>query len=175
TDALWYSIPDVVFSVLKTRRIPKIVDAFLIEPGAMLPNLTSTKLRGMIDVDPMCDDFFRVIIEERLRLSSRADASDTESKRLQKSLKVLASATSYGIFAQMDRLESAERVEITCHGIDPEPFTCKVAHPDLVGEFCFPPLGSLITGGARLMLGLLEHCVCELGGTYAMEDTDSMA
>jgi len=25
------------------------------------------------------------------------------------------------------------------------------------------------------MLALLEHCVTELGGTYAMEDTDSMA
>jgi hypothetical protein len=34
---------------------------------------------------------------------------------------------------------------------------------------------SLITGAARLMLALLEHCVRELGGTYAMEDTDSMA
>jgi hypothetical protein len=25
------------------------------------------------------------------------------------------------------------------------------------------------------MLALLEHCVSELGGTYVMEDTDSMA
>jgi hypothetical protein len=29
--------------------------------------------------------------------------------------------------------------------------------------------------GARLMLSLLEHQVERLGGTYAMEDTDSMA
>ena len=75
----------------------------------------------------------------------------------------------------MDRQEDGEKVEVTCHGIDPEPFTCKIAHPDMPGEFCFPPLASLITGGARLMLGLLEHSVCELGGTYVMEDTDSMA
>src|SRR6185437_6140451 len=40
---------------------------------------------------------------------------------------------------------------------------------------CFPPMASLITGAARLMLALLEHSVTELGGTYAMEDTDSMA
>jgi hypothetical protein len=43
------------------------------------------------------------------------------------------------------------------------------------GEYCFPPIASLITSGARLMLGLLEHAVTTRGGTYAMEDTDSMA
>jgi len=75
----------------------------------------------------------------------------------------------------MDRQEVGEKVEVTCHGIEPEPFTCKVAHPDMPGEFFFAPLASLITGAARLMLGLLEHCVSELGGTYVMEDTDSMA
>lgn len=62
-----------------------------------------------------------------------------------------------------------------CHGIDAEPFRCRVAHPDVPGEYCFPPLASLITGAARLMLALLEHSVDKLGGTYAMEDTDSMA
>lgn len=60
-----------------------------------------------------------------------------------------------GIYAQMDRQEDGEKVEVTCHGIEPEPFTCKVAHPDVPGEFFFAPLASLITGAARLMLGLL--------------------
>jgi hypothetical protein len=50
-----------------------------------------------------------------------------------------------------------------------------VPHPDVPGEYCFPPLASLITGAARLMLALLEHAVTTQGGTYAMEDTDSMA
>jgi hypothetical protein len=174
-DALWYSIPDVVFSVLRTRRIPEIVDAFFIEAHGKLPRLTSTKLLGMVEVDPTREDFFRVIVEERLRMSSRRDIPELERKRLEKGLKILASATSYGIWAQMDRREDEEKVEVMCHGIDAEPFTCRVANPDVPGEFCFPPLASLITGGARLMLGLLEHCVSELGGTHVTEDTDSMA
>jgi hypothetical protein len=87
----------------------------------------------------------------------------------------LASAASYGIYAEMNREEAEEKVRVTCYGIDPEPFTPRVAHPDVPGEYCFPPFGSLITGAARLMLALLEHCVNELGGTYVMEDTDSMA
>ena len=75
----------------------------------------------------------------------------------------------------MHRQESDEELEVHCHGIDPTPFTCRVAHPEVPGEYCFPPMASLITSGARLMLASLEHAVTTRGGTYAMEDTDSMA
>jgi len=98
-----------------------------------------------------------------------------DADRLDKALKVLANATSYGIYAEMNRQETEKRVKVQCQGIDPEPYECSVIHPEHPGEFCFPPLASLITGAARLMLALLEHSVSELGGTYAMEDTDSMA
>ncbi len=64
---------------------------------------------------------------------------------------------------------------MTCYGIDPTPFECRVLNPEKPGEYCFPPLASLITAAARLMLAVLECCVTDLGGTYAMEDTDSMA
>jgi hypothetical protein len=174
-DAMWFSVPDIVASVLLTGRVPEVLDAFFIDARGKLPTLMSTKLRRVIGVDPKRQDFFRIIVEERLRVSSRAELTEVERKRLEKALKVLANATSYGIWAQMDRQEDDEKVETTCHGIDADPFTCKVAHPDVPGEFCFPPLASLITGGARLMVGLLEYCVSELGGTYVMEDTDSMA
>jgi len=174
-DGLWYSIPDVVFSVLRTGRIPEIVDAFLLKAHGTLPNLASAKLLEMVEIDPRREDFFRVIIEERLRISSRWDIPEPERKRLEKGLKILANATSYGIWAQMDRQEGNKKVKVTCHGIDPEPYTCNVVHPDVPGEFCFPPLASLITGGARLMLALLEYSVTELGGIFTMEDTDSMA
>jgi hypothetical protein len=64
-DALWYSLPDVVASVLLNNgRIPKIVDAFRIEPRGKLRGLKSTKLRGQIDVDPRKQDFFKVVIEQ---------------------------------------------------------------------------------------------------------------
>jgi hypothetical protein len=174
-DALWYSIPDVIASILSTGRVPEIADAFLIEPSGLLFELLPTKLRGIVEIDPERDDFFRVIVEERLRLSSGGDLCAIETKRLQKALKILASATCFGIYAQMDRHDEDGKVEVTCHGIDPDPYKCKVSHPEFPGEFCFPPLASLITSGARLMLALLEHYVSELHGTYVMEDTDSMA
>jgi hypothetical protein len=174
-DALWFSLPDIIASKLLTGRIPKIVDAFRIEPVGHLAGLKRIKLRNAVEVHPRKQDFFTAVIEERKLLAARRDLSEVEKKRLDKALKVLANAASYGIYAEMNRQESDEKVNLTCHGIVAQPFTCRVTHPDVPGEYCFPPLASLITGAARLMLALLEHSVKRLSGTYAMEDTDSMA
>ena len=51
-DAMWFSIPDVVASVLLTGRIPEILDAFMIEAHGTLPTLTPTKLRGELRSTP---------------------------------------------------------------------------------------------------------------------------
>lgn len=174
-DSVWYALPDVVASVILTGHVPHIVDAFRLAPRGRLPHLHATTLRGTIPVDPATQDFFKVVVEERKRLKHREDLAEVERKRLDKALKVLANATSYGIYAQMDRQEADREVTVECQGIDAEPYQCQVAHPDVPGEYCFPPLASLITAAARLMLALLEHRVTAMGGTYAMEDTDSMA
>jgi hypothetical protein len=126
-------------------------------------------------VNPLTQDLFKTVIEQRKFLARRKGIADANSDRLDKSLKVLANATSYGIFAEMNRQETEKKTKIQCHGLDLEPFNCAVLHPEQPGEFCFPALASLITGGARLMLASLEHSVTDVGGTYAMEDTDSMA
>jgi RNA-directed DNA polymerase len=52
----------------------------------------------------------------------------------------------------MNRQESEKKVEVLCHGIDRNPFKCRVTHAEVAGEFCFPPLASLITGGARSVM-----------------------
>jgi hypothetical protein len=173
--ALWYSLPDVVASVILTGKVPTIVDALRVEAVGMLDGLKPIKLRGEIDVDPTREDLFRVAIEQRRRVAVRGDLEKAEKDRLTGALKVLANATSYGIYAEMNREESDKLVNVTCHGLDEEPYRCTVQHPDKPGRYCFPPFASLITAGARLMLALLEYCVGEFGGTYAMEDTDSMA
>ncbi len=111
-DAIWFSLPDVVASVILTERIPKIVDSFILEPHGILPNLRPTRLRRKIEIDPREDDFFRVVIEQRKALSRRNDISDVEKERLSKALKVLANSASYGIYAEMNRDDSAGPVRI---------------------------------------------------------------
>ncbi|MGA8168146.1 MAG: hypothetical protein WB813_12720, partial [Candidatus Acidiferrales bacterium] len=173
--ALWFTLPDVIVSVLLTGKIPQMVDAFRLEAHGISPKLRPIKLRNAVDVDPRTQDFFKIVIEERKRLAARTDLSEIEKERLDLALKVLANAASYGIYAEMIRQESDKKVKVRCYGIDEESFVCNATHPEEPGEYCFSPLASLITGAARLMLGLLEHSVAELGGTYVMEDTDSMA
>jgi hypothetical protein len=173
-QALWFSLPDLVASKLLTGCTPQLENAFRIEPKGKLPRLRPIKLRGSVEVDPGTQDFFKVVIEERKRLDRR-HLPKTERDRLDRALKVLANAASYGIYAEMNRREAERKVDVTCYGIDAEPYHCQVAHPEVRGEYYFSPLASLITGAARLMLSLLELSVRALGGTYAMEDTDSMA
>ena len=175
SEGLWFSLPDVVASVLLTGKVPKIVDAFKLVPIGKLPDLRPVRLSGEVRVDPRNQDLFRTVIEQRKSKVKNGRTSPEDADRLDKSLKVFANATSYGIYAEMNRQETEKRVKVQCQGIDPEPYECSVIHPEKPGEFCFPPLASLITGAARLMLALLEHSVSGLGGTYSMEDTDSMA
>jgi hypothetical protein len=174
-DGLWFALPDLAASVLLTGKVPNILEAFRIEAKGQLPGLKPITLRGTVPIDPRRDDFFRKVIEERKRLANNTDLPEDERNRLDKALKVLANATSYGIFAEMIREEMTKKVPVTCYGIDPKPFECEVQNPEHPGAYCFPPLASLITAAARLMLAVLERCVTDLGGTYAMEDTDSMA
>jgi hypothetical protein len=175
SEGLWFSLPDVVMSVLLTRKAPKIVDAFKLVPIGRLSGLRPVRLNGEVLVNPRTQDLFRTVIEQRKSQAKKQGTVRQDADRLDKALKVLANATSYGIYAEMNRQETEKRVRVQCQGIDPDPYECSVIHPEKPGEFCFPPLASLITGAARLMLALLEHSVSSLGGTYAMEDTDSMA
>ena len=46
---------------------------------------------------------------------------------------------------------------------------------EIPGQWYFPCIASLITGGGRLLLGILEKEVANPKGSYLMTDTDSMA
>jgi hypothetical protein len=176
-EPLWYSIPDAIASTLLTGKPPRVVRALRLIPEGQAEGLRPVKLRGQVPVDPCTQDFFRAVIEERHRLKTRTDLSEEERKRLDAFLKVLANATAYGIFAEMNRqdLPSGERRQVEVWGAWDAPFTCAVSAPEEPGAYCFPPIAACITGAARLLLALLERSVTDLGGTYAMGDTDSMA
>ena len=63
---------------------------------------------------------------------------------------------------------------LTAYGLN-GPFSVKTNAVEQPGEFYRPPLAALISSGARLMLAMLERCVSDAGGSYALCDTDSMA
>jgi len=171
----WYTLADCVASTLLTGKPPMVLQALCLVPEGVQPGLNPVSLRGAVRVDPTDGDFFRTVIE--LRKSLPDSLPITERKRLEDFLKVLANSTSYGIFAEMNRQERGgdRRQPVTVYGLDPDPFETAVLAPEEPGAWCFPPLAAFIAGAARLMLALLECGVTELGGTFAMADTDSMA
>lgn len=170
--ALWYALPDLVASALLTGRPPEVVEAVRLVPTGVLSELRPVALRGEVTVDPGTSDFFAAVVERRAAVPDR----DGAGKPLSDFLKVLANATSYGIFAEMVRhaLPGDERMPVTVRGLGP-PRTVQVTSPEEPGRYAFPPLAAIITAAARLMLALLERSVTDAGGSYVMVDTDSMA
>ena len=173
---MMYAGPDVYASALLAGKAPRIRRAWQLCGEGVQDDLRPVALAGRIFVDPRKTDFFRTVIEERVRIKSSPEYAPAERERMAQHLKIVANSGSYGIFAEMNRDELAcdETETVTVFGHN-APFSQKTNAPEDSGEFCFPPVASLIVAAARLMLALLERCVTDRGGTYAFCDTDSMA
>jgi hypothetical protein len=88
-------------------------------------------------------------------------------------LKIAANSTSYGMFLELTPQKKFNPVKVKV-------FSGEHSHEQSVstvekpGEWYFPPIAALITGGAHLLLAMVECCVTEKGGHYLFCDTDSM-
>jgi len=122
---------------------------------------------GTGSIDPYKDDLFRKVIEER----KGKDKTDP----LYYFLKILANAGCYGIYAEVNKLQTGKNdpklIGIFSGEKERTEQTCIVEPP---GPWYFPPVSALTAGG-RLLLAMLERMVTDAGGTYLMCDTDSMA
>ena len=170
---LWYTLPDVIASTILTGTPTPIARAIRLVGDGTQAGLRSVQLRGGTVIDPARQDPFVEFIRLRHQIRNNPDIDDTERDRLDLFLKITANAASYGVLARFDRRSFAKPTRVTVYGPDP-PFDAKTAHPEDPGPYCFPPIAATITGGARLMLALLEHQVTTAGGVYAFCDTDSM-
>ena len=94
--------------------------------------IQSRALRGEADIDPRSQDFFRAVVEER----KRAEAREGKESWRAKGLKVLANATSYGIYAQMTRHELApdRREHVTVYERADDPHSYPTSAPEDPGD-----------------------------------------
>jgi hypothetical protein len=105
---LWYALPDVVAAVILSpleqgsTKVPRVVRALRLEPAGVQKGLRSVSLRGERLIDPLEDDPFVRMIEERQRILGDAGSEDEERKRLERFLKITANATAYGVLARFD-------------------------------------------------------------------------
>ncbi len=127
---------------------------------------------------PNHDDFYKRLIDLRRTVQAKAkQAADDETERLhaeQLALKILANATSYGIFIEINVEDLDEQAPRTVHGADGS-FQSSSDKREEPGKYFHPLLATLITGAARLMLAISERLALDHGLDWAFCDTDSMA
>jgi hypothetical protein len=167
---LWFTLADCIVSKLITGRCPEIVKAQTYRPGPRQKDLQAVEILGRPDfrIDPLKDDLFTRLIDLR---------DDAKEKRdeIEKAIKIIANSSSYGIFIEVNR-NDGEKSELL-HVYGPHGGLSEVRSKSMEepGRYFHPILGVLITGAARLMLGIAERKAADLGLDWAFCDTDSFA
>jgi len=164
---VWYTLADCIASKLLSGRVPKFLKAIEFKAREQQDNLSPVTITGNPEfrVDPKKEDFFKRVIELRMR--------STEPART--ALKLVANSTGYGIFVEMNVSERSAPVAIHCYPSTGPQFLVDMDKVEEPGEFFHPLLGTLITSAARLMLAIAERLICDASLTWAFCDTDSMA
>ena len=176
SQPVWYAGPDVVAATLLTGRAPTILKAIRVIPDGVQAGLTPVNLRGMLDVDPRTQDFYKTVIEARAKTKLNRRLTQIERDGLAHFLKILANSGSYGLFVEVNPTPAAAGRRTPLHVFSGESaFHTTSSVVETPGRWYCPVLGSLITAGGRLLLAMLERVVTDAGGSYVFCDTDSMA
>lgn len=184
---LWFTLADCLASKFLSGKSPEIVQAIGFKPKAKQTSLKPITVAGQntYRVDPVTDDFFKSVIQMRRQVKKKQrelkDKTGSEYQRLdgeQHALKILANATSYGIFVETNvekipRSKSGERIMRWGH--DGQPISVVSPVEEVTGAYFHPLLATLITGAARLMLTLAECKALEAGLDWVFCDTDGIA
>ena len=177
-EPLWFTLADCIASKLLTGKPPEIVQAIRFQPGPVQRGLCPITLAGR-RLHPTKADFYRAVIDLRSEIKPRMKAAENdERQRLeveQLALKILANATSYGIFVEINIEESDDKQTVQVYGGGGKPFTVEATKIERPGSYFHPLLATLITGAARLKLAIAERLAAEQGLSWAFCDTDSMA
>jgi hypothetical protein len=183
---LWFTLADCVASKLLTGRAPKVIQAIRFEPKVVQNRLRPIAIAGNDEyrINPAIDDFYKRVIDLRrsvkrqLNKEKEKNADEREIKRLDSELlaqKILANATSYGVFIELNVEEFDEQNDVLKIHTATGSRKAHGSKREEPGEFFHPLLGTLITGAARLMLAITERLLIDEGLDWAFCDTDSMA
>jgi hypothetical protein len=179
--SLWYTLADVIATKLLTGKTPEIVEAIGFAPGAPQSGLRAISIQSKAEyrIDPETVDLFKRLIDLRATVKAQMAAalgSDWETLNSEQlALKIIANATSYGIFVEeiVNELEANEKRN--CFGPEGVGFVVETDKSEEPGKYFHPLLATLITGAARMMLAISETLVLQSGLDWAFCDTDSMA
>lgn len=175
--SLWYSLADVIASKLYTGRTPKILRAIRFVPVGTQKRLHQIDIHG-VKINPYTQDLFKELIEYRQILKNKRDSfTKTNSKysywdRKQNVVKIIANATSYGIFVEINVKEKSEKERIDVYGLTQ--FQQQKTKIEESGFMFNPIIAVCITSASRLLLAVTEVLLSNNGSSHAYCDTDSM-
>lgn len=167
---LWMTLADCIAAKLLSGKTPEILEAIRFEPGPTQAGLKPIDLFGdpAYRVDPAREDVFARLVDLR-------DEAKAKNDPQQLAIKIIANATSYGIFIEVLRDDATSLEAIAAYGPFGGRRLIQSKAVEQPGKFFHPLLGVLITGAARLMLALAERKVLDAGLDWAFCDTDSIA
>jgi hypothetical protein len=174
----WFTLADVLASKVLTGGTPEVIKAVRFRPKGKQKGLKPIDIAGQT-INPASDDFYQRLIIHRNAIKAKLETANTPDKPALKSdeqaVKILANATSYGIFVELNVGEYVKTERMVGYGGRPKPSRFKSQTSERPGAYFHPLLATLITGAARLMLALAEHQVVEQGLDWVFCDTDSLA
>jgi hypothetical protein len=171
-EGRWYTLADVLASILLGGPAPRIRRAIRFVPqGRHRPR--STLFRGAVELRTD-QPIFKTIVEQR-QIAKRESKDDRDFAALETGLKQMAASGAYGIYAEINVKPGKKDEAISGEVYADVEFPSQKVHDERPGSFANPIIASLVTGGARLMLAMLEREVTDRGGTFAFCDTDSLA
>lgn len=168
SDCIYYTGFDLAASVLLTGKAPVIESAFKVVPHGKQAGLRNINIRGEVPVNPMEDDFYQFVTEERAKVKKT-------NEPLAEFLKCVGNGGAFGLFAQIDPRVEAKELIVEVFSGSADPFPSATVNTERGGSWYFPVLASWITSGAHLLLALVERLVTEAEGVWALMDTDSAA
>ena len=169
----WYPLADVLAAVILGGPSPTIRRAIRFVPQGR-HRAQTTEFRNNVELRSD-RPFFKVIVEQRQVAKTGAKA-DPELAALERGLKEMAASGGYGVYAEVNvQPNAADEDRLPGDVYSDICFPATKVHDERPGAFTNPILASLVTGGARLLLAMLEREITRRGGTYALCDTDAMA
>jgi hypothetical protein len=171
-EGRWYTLGDVLASLLLGGPAPDILRAVRAVPRGRRYSKT-TRFRGAVELRST-EPFFKAIVEQR-QIAKRGAKDDPDLAALEIGLKQISASGGYGVHAEINVTPGKAATDLPGEVYSDIAYLSPRVHDERPGAFANPIIATLVTGGARLMLALLESEVAKRGGTYAFCDTDSLA
>lgn len=190
-----WTLPDIVAAKILTGKTPEIIRAVrYYGDGGVRDGLETLALNGSehLRFNPSKDNLLKFTVQER-QLAKRDHKNNKDVPGWKQDtntclceacdrgnfLKVFSNAI-FGIFGEMNHKKRPDGKNPARDNKDGRGKVCgiggecwDVKNPEEPGEFCFPPFASLITGGGRLLLAMMQGEVHALGSEIIFCDTDS--